>query len=193
MKKDEKPKYKRMPQKKVRTDFSREWATKRAFFCDVLGMDDNQLTETNIEAIRCKGRDNKESLMVRRIMQRETEWLEAGYYIDFYEVCSMTQKRIARVGPFEEEQDSIDAYNEVIRRYGFRRDLLIGMPDELDPDLDWGEDENEDEWGEIVVPEIDNMDWDEGDPDDPNSMQYVDPDDEIDWDTDEEDDDDGWS
>lgn len=190
MKQDEKPKQKRLPQKKVRTDFRREWADKIAFFCDTLGMDNNQLTETNIEAIRCKGRDNKESLMVRRVMQRETEWLEAGYYMDFYEVCSMTQKRIARVGPFEEEQDSIDAYNEVIRRYGFRRDLLIGIPDELGPDLDWGDEDEEDEWGEIIVPETDDMDWDN---DEDEDWGEGDPDDEIDWDTDEEEDDDDWS
>lgn len=158
------------PSKAIKTGFYKEWAAKVALFCDILGMDDNELTKSNMEAIRCHGRDHKEKRMVRRVWYRDTEWRDEGYYLEFWEVSGYTEGIICAVGPFETDLDSLRAYNTVVSHYKFSKDLLIDDPDDDDDDLDWG-DEEELDWGEDEVEldwdiEEDDLDWGEDDDDD---------------------------
>lgn len=174
--KKEAPTRRRDPDKTIKSDYSAKRRVQVDLFMTQLGVLEHELDEIGIEAIRCKGRDHKERRMIRRYWQRETDWKDAGTFIDIWEVSSPTEKKLATIGPFEADSDSVNAYNAIIRNFGFDKGLLIPDPD--------GIEEDEDEWGESVSRPSDDLDWDStGDDDDDDP-----------WgDNDDPDDDDGWS
>lgn len=143
-------------------------------FIETFGCEMRVMDDVLIEAERCRGRDVKESRMVRRIWRRETDWVDEGPYILLQMVSGPGIRDIDYIGPFESDEDSILAYNAIIRLFGFSKSLLIEEPSDED-DFDWGEDEDEDDpW---------NID-DEDEDDDPwgfDSVEDEDEDEEFDW------------
>jgi hypothetical protein len=134
-----------------------------------MGVPVNPCDEIIMTAIRAKGRDLKERLLMRRIVRAEanfvektvwvrnpdpnyrdfkvpateTDVLDAGFYIRFsYEHGTgndMFQK--IDMGPFESDDECADAYDHLIDLFGFSSSLKISK----DP---WGlSDDDSEDWG----------------------------------------------
>lgn len=135
-----------------------------AYLQKELDLEKGQADNIIMEANRCRGNDNKERRMLHRVYRtQDTFDKDEGYYLHIISAAALTQYVMAEIGPFVDQDTSIETYNEMVGLFGFHDGMVILSEEEKealrlqaqrksdilslfedDDDLDWGDDD--DDW-----------------------------------------------